>query len=130
MNVNGIKEFERNRYWVFVLEKVEKDIEKLKEEKHKKKIIQFLYRLSLRIPNQPEIWEKVKECKENIFELKPKPYRLGCYVKDKYILVVHLWRVQKNISSEKRANIRKACEKAKEVQYEFEKTIKRIQNRP
>jgi hypothetical protein len=81
--------------------------------------------LAERIPNKPEQWESIKGC-ENLFELKIKPYRLACYMKGMDILILHIWRVQKNMSKQKRADIEKACRIAEEVRDEFEKLVRRI----
>ena len=82
-------------------------------------------RLAERIPNKPELWENIRGC-ENLFELKIKPYRLGCYKYGNNILILHSWRVQKNMSKQKRADIEKACKIAQEVKDEFERLVRRI----
>ena len=60
------------------------------------------------------------------FELKPKPYRLGCYVFEDALLTVHVWRVQKNRSSDKDREIKKVCEIVEEVKDEFERFVRRV----
>ena len=90
-----------------------------------KRIKMSIGRLAERIPNKPELWENIRGC-ENLFELKIKPYRLGCYKYGNNILILHFWRVQKNMSKQKRANIEKACKIAEEVKDEFERLVRRI----
>ena len=90
-----------------------------------KRIKMSIGRLAERIPNKPELWENIRGC-ENLFELKIKPYRLGCYKYRNNILILHFWRVQKNMSKQKRANIEKACKIAEEVKDEFERLVRRI----
>ena len=126
--MGDIVKFGKGLNVVCILKHVEKEIEELDDAKEKKRIVQFLYRLLERFPNKPEQWRKLKgeDCK-NVFELKPKPYRLACLVMDRYILVVHLWRVQKNRSRSKSSEIKKACIKAKEVKDEFKKFIRGLQ---
>ena len=114
---------EKGEYGIYTLEKAEKEIERIKEQNALKKIMSYIGRLSMRIPNSPEKWEKIKGCEIEVYELKPFPYRLGCYKHKSFILIVHVWRVQKNRSSEKAANIKKACSIAQEVKNEFEKFI-------
>ena len=118
---------EKLEYTIYVLKKVEQEIISMKDERAKKKVLQSLKRLSATIPNSPEKWELIKSCKgSKAYELKPKPYRLGCYKHDKYILAVHMWRVQKKKSSEKRKNIEKVCSIVEEVKDEFERFVKGI----
>ncbi|WP_456400464.1 type II toxin-antitoxin system RelE/ParE family toxin [Persephonella sp.] len=109
---------------IYMLKRVVKDIDSLKDKGSVKRIKSNIARLAERIPNKPEKWESIKGCK-NLFELKVKPYRLACYVIETNILILHFWKVQKNISKQKRADIEKACEIAKEVKYEFEKLVRK-----
>lgn len=111
-------------YKIYILRKVIEDIENIKDKKMIKMIKANIDRLAERIPNKPEKWRSIKNC-ESLFELKIKSYRLGCYVKDINILILHIWKVQKNMSKQKRADIEKACKIAKEVKNEFEKLVKR-----
>lgn len=123
---NSVCELE---YKIYILENVEQEIEHMKDKTAQKKILQSLKRLSKTIPNNPEKWRSIKcKNKKNIgaYELKSKPYRLGCYKYGKYILVVHMWRVQKDISLQKRNDIEKACLIIEEVQDEFKGFVKRI----
>ncbi len=118
---------ERLEYTIYILKKVEQEIIGMKDKKAQKKVLQSLKRLSGTIPNNPEKWQPIKSCEGfNAYELKPKPYRLGCYKHGKYILVVHTWRVQKNSSSEKRKNIEKVCSTVREVKDEFEGFVKGV----
>jgi len=110
---------------LYILKDVINDIDKIKNKVDIKRIKSNIARLAERIPNKPEKWESIKNC-EHLFELKIRPYRLACYVKDRNILILHLWKVQKNMSKQKRANIEKACEIAKEVKDEFEKLVRGI----
>jgi len=124
---NKFSFFYEKEYSIYILDKVEKEILNIKDVKAQKKILQSLKRLTARIPNKPEMWEAIKGCEGiNVYELKPKPYRLGCYKSGRYILVVHIWRVQKGKGSKKRNDINKACEIAKEVKDEFERFVRRI----
>ncbi len=109
---------------VYILKSVVKDIDNLKDKVAVKKIKSNIARLAERIPNKPEKWESIKGC-ENLFELKVKPYRLACYVEDINILILHFWRVQKNMSKQKRADIEKACEIAKEVKDDFKRLVRK-----
>ncbi len=109
---------------LYILESVKKDIDKVRDNKAVKRIKTSIGRLAERIPNKPEHWESIKSC-ENLFELKIKPYRLGCYKKENNILILHFWRVQKNMSKQKRADIEKACKIAQEVKDEFERLVRR-----
>jgi mRNA-degrading endonuclease RelE of RelBE toxin-antitoxin system len=125
--MSEIVEFKKGFNSIYILKSVEKEIERLKDGRGKKRIVQFLYRLSERFPNKPEHWEKLEgEGCEGVFELKPKPYRLGCLVVDNNVLVIHLWRVQKDRSRVKSSEIGKACRKAEEVKDEFKEFIRRI----
>ncbi len=118
---------EELEYTIYILKKVEQEIIGMKDKRAQKKVLQNLRRLSGTIPNNPEKWQSIKSCEGfNAYELKPKPYRLGCYKYDKHILVVHMWRVQKDSSSEKRKNIEKVCSTVREVQDEFERFVKRV----
>lgn len=110
---------------IYMLNSVKEDIDKLKDKKAVKHIKTGIARLSERIPNKPEQWESIKGC-ENLFELKIKPYRLACYKHGSNILILHIWRVQNNMSKQKRAEIEKACKIAQEVKNEFEKLVRRI----
>jgi hypothetical protein len=116
--------FHEGIFKIFVLDKVEQEILALKDVRIKKKIIQNLNRLSQRIPNSPEMWKVLKNCEEvTVYELKPKPYRLGCYKYKNNILVLHMWRVQKGMDLQKRKEITKACNIAREIKDEFERFI-------
>ena len=108
-------EFKKGKYWIFVLPEVEEQIRVLRDVEGRTKILRWLDFLAERIPNSPEQWKKLKgeDC-QNVFELKPKPYRLGCLVIEKFILVVHIWRVQKDRSKRKSKEVKKTCLKAKE----------------
>jgi len=118
---------EEFKYVIYILKKVEQEIIGMKDKRAQKKVLQSLKRLSETIPNNPEKWQSIKSCEGfNAYELKPKSYRLGCYKYGKYILVVHMWRVQKDSSSEKRKNIEKVCSTVKEVKDEFERFVKRV----
>jgi len=118
---------EELKYVIYILKKVEQEIIDMKDKKAQKKVLQNLRRLSGTMPNNPEKWRLIKSCEgSNVYELKPKPYRLGCYKHGKCILVVHMWRVQKNSSSEKRKNIEKVCSTVREVKDEFERFVKRV----
>ncbi len=67
-------------YTIYILKSVEKKIVDIKDKKSQKKITQYIERLSRTIPNKPEMWEQIRACKNlRAYELKPKPYRLGCY---------------------------------------------------
>jgi hypothetical protein len=112
--------FHEGIFKIFVLDKVEQEILALKDVRIKKKIIQK----SQRIPNSPEMWKVLKNCEEvTVYELKPKPYRLGCYKYKNNILVLHMWRVQKGMDLQKRKEITKACNIAREIKDEFERFI-------
>ncbi len=110
---------------LYILDTVKKDIDKLKDKKAVKRIKTGIGRLAERIPNKPELWESIKGC-ENLFELKIKPYRLACYKHGNNILILYFWRVQKNMSKQKRADIERACKIAQEVKDEFERLVRRI----
>jgi len=111
---------------IFILNEVEKEIEKLKDLKGQKKIINMLDRLLERIPNNPEQWKRLEGC-QTAYELKPKPYRLGCFFDGgKDILVVHFWRVQSNKSKSKIREIEKTCKKIEELKDEFKKFTRKI----
>ena len=70
------------------------------------------------------MWKVLKNCEEvTVYELKPKPYRLGCYKYKNNILVLHMWRVQKGMDLQKRKEITKACNIAREIKDEFERFI-------
>ncbi len=115
------------KFKIFTLKRVEKYIDAIKDKKVKQRIIQYLVRLGDRIPNKPEQWERIKACKRvKAFELKPRPYRLGCYVFEDAILVVHVWRVQKNRSVDKDREIKKVCEVVEEVKDEFERFVRGV----
>ncbi|TCK05211.1 hypothetical protein [Phorcysia thermohydrogeniphila] len=121
-------EFKKGNYCIFILPEVEKQIRDLRDANSRVKILRWLDILSERIPNNPEQWKKLKgESCQNVFELKPKPYRLGCLVVDRFILVVHMWRVQKDRSRRKSKEVEKACLKAEEVRDEFERFVRRVQ---
>ncbi len=117
---------DRKVYSIYILSDVVEIINNLEKKNKKavKKIKAYILRLAERIPNKPELWESIKNC-ENLFELKPKPYRLACYMEDDNILILHIWKVEKNISKEKRKNIEKACEIAKEVSNEFKELVRK-----
>lgn len=110
---------------LYILDTVKRDIDRLKDKTAVKKIKISIGRLAERIPNKPELWESIKGC-ENLFELKVKPYRLACYKQGNNILILHFWRVQKNMSKQKRADIERACEIAQEVKNEFERLVRGI----
>ena len=115
------------KFTIYTLSKVDEEIEKIKDDKAKKRITGYLKKPADRIPNQKEQWERIKVCKDfKAYELKPKPYRLGCYVFEESILVVHLWRVQKKKSIKKSAEIRKVCGIIKEVDDGFKGFVRRI----
>jgi len=109
---------------LYILENVKVSIDEIKDKEAIKRIKVSIDRLAERIPNKPELWESIKGC-ENLFELKVKPYRLACYLKGSNILILHIWRVQKNMSKLKRADIDKACQIAQEVKDEFERMVGR-----
>lgn len=93
-----------------------------------KKILVSLSRLSERIPNKPEQWESIKGCKDayelKIFTKNAGSYRLGCYYNGRDVLIVHIWKVEKNMSKEKRKDIELACKKIQECRDEFEKFVR------
>jgi hypothetical protein len=49
---------EKGEYAIYTLEKAEKEIERIKEQNALKKIMSYIGRLSMRIPNTPEKMEK------------------------------------------------------------------------
>ena len=113
-------------YRIFILREVEIEIEKLKDVKAQKKILDFLDRLLERIPNSPEQWKNLEGC-QTAYELKPKPYRLGCFFDGgRDILVVHIWRVQSNKDKVKQKEIKKTCKKIEELKDEFKRFTRKI----
>ncbi len=118
--------YDEKVFRVFILMEVEEEIRSLKDKKGQKKIFNMLDRLLERIPNSPELWRRIENC-ETAYELKPKPYRLGCFFDGgKDILVVHLWRVQSKKSKTKRQEIEKTCEIIKEEKDEFKRFAGKI----
>ncbi len=113
-------------YRIFVLKEVEMEIKNLKNIKAQKKILDYLDRLLERIPNSPEQWKKLEGC-QTAYELKPKPYRLGCFFDGgRDILVVHFWKVQSNRNKVKQKDIEKTCKKIKELKDEFKRFTGKI----
>ena len=112
----------QKNFSIFILKNIYDKINDLPNKKEKNKIFAAIDRLSERIPKNPDQWEKIKSCK-GLYELKPKPYRLGCYKKGDNVLILHLWKVQKKKSKVKQKEIEKACEVMKEVRDEFEQFI-------
>ena len=122
------QEFRSGSNVVCVTDELEEQIRGL-DKKSRKRVLQYLYRLADRFPNKPEQWQKLKgsDC-EDVFELKPKPYRVACLVyKRRYILAYYLWRVQSNRSKGKSDEIGKACRMAQEVKDGFKRFVERIQ---
>jgi hypothetical protein len=116
------------RYRVYLYRKFSKEFEELarKDITSFKKMLAALQRLTERLPNKPEMWESIKGCEVEVYELKVKPYRVCCLKVGDNLLALTLWRVQKNSSRKKRENIKKCCQKAKEVLDGFKRAIKRI----
>lgn len=95
------------------------------------KVVAWLNKLSERFPNKPEMWEKIRRCKDiELFELKPKPYRVAVLVRGNICLCVHLWKVERRKGRKKEADIETACAKAREVYDEFVRFVKELQERP
>ena len=106
-------------YYTSHFEKLVDNLNK-KDKGGAKKVMAWLNRLSERFPNKPEMWERIKRCTEvELFELKPKPYRVAVLVRGNICLCVHLWKVEKGKGSKKESDIKTACEKAMEVYDEF-----------
>ncbi len=102
-----------------------------KDKKAFLKVMAWLNKLSERFPNRPEMWERVKRCTDvELFELKPKPYRVALLVKGNVCLCLHLWRVQKGGGRRKEADIEAACERAREVYDEFVRFAEGLQEGP
>lgn len=119
------------KYRVFVLREVELEIVNMKDKEALKKILANLDRIAERIPNKPEQWENIKSCKDT-YELKipakkSGSYRLGCYFNGRYLLIVHFWKVEKNISKGKRQDIEVTCKKVEEYRDEFERFVRTTQ---
>lgn len=113
-------------YRIFILREVEMEIERLSDVKGQKKILNYLDRLLERIPNNPEQWKKLEGC-QTAYELKPKPYRLGCFFDgEREILVVHFWKVQANKDKVKQKEIEKTCKKIEELKDEFKEFTRKI----
>ncbi len=111
---------------VFILEVVENEIENLRDIKGQKKILDMLDRLLERIPNNPEQWKRIENCR-TAYELKPKPYRLGCFFDGgRDILVVHFWKVQSKRSKTKQQDIKKTCKRIEELKDEFKRFTRKI----
>lgn len=123
--------FGKRNYRVFVLKEVEEEIVKMKDKEALGKILANLYRLTERIPNKPEQWESIKGCGDTyelkIMSKKSGSYRLGCYFKSKDVLIVHFWKVEKNISKGKRKDIETACKRVEEYKDEFERFVRAAQ---
>ncbi len=112
---------------VCVTDELEGQIREL-DKRDRKRVLQYLYRLADRFPNKPEQWRKLKGsgC-EDVFELKPKPYRVACLVyRKRYILAYYLWRVQSNRSKRKSDEIGKACRIAQELRDGFKRFVERV----
>ncbi|WP_456397037.1 hypothetical protein [Desulfurobacterium sp.] len=112
---------------VYYTGQFEREVLSLKDESGQKKILSWLQRLAEGFPNQPEKWKplKAKNC-HRVYELKPKPYRVCCLVLGRNILAVRLWRIQKNRSKVKSKEIEKCCNKAREVEDDFERFVEQI----
>jgi hypothetical protein len=62
MAENQFSFFAEKEYSIYILDKIEKEILNIKDDKVKKKIVQNLKRLTERIPNKPEMWEVHNSC--------------------------------------------------------------------
>lgn len=87
---NEFSFYDEKVYRIFILREVEIEIEKLKDVKAQKKILDFLDRLLERIPNSPEQQKNLEGC-QTAYELKPKPYRLGCFLMEEEIFQLYIF---------------------------------------
>ena len=85
-----------------------------------KKVIAYIGRLADRIPNRKEMWRHLGG---NVYELKPKPYRVACYKKGTYVVVFDVWRKSDKKGRDQRY-IDMALSKEGEIAHELEKFIK------
>ena len=117
---------------MFYTKEFETQIEGIEDKKGLKKIISWLDRLACRTPDKPYMWQKIKGCKDiNLYELKPRPYRIAVLVVNgRFCLCLYIWKVEKDTSCKKRREIEKAIKTARRHKNEFEKFVRKIQDRP
>ncbi len=122
-----IKLLSKGENRVFYTSKFEREVLKLRDKKSQKKVLSWLKRLESGFPSQPEKWKPLEgeDC-QRVFELKPKPYRVCCLVVGRDILAINLWRIQKNRGRAKSKEIENCCKKAREVEDDFKRFIKRV----
>lgn len=86
----------RGRYWVLETEEFEAELDELLsgkggrvDERSKNKVVAHIARLAERLPSGTEKWRHLRG---RIYELKPKPFRIACYVDEPYIVVYAVWK--------------------------------------
>ncbi len=125
------KEFERvasDIYNVWVWKGFEEQADRLfkGDPRGEEKVYSWIGRLAERIPRGTDKARRLEgaPCEEwNVWELKPKPYRVAFVcICGKHILVGYIWRKKGN--SRDSAEIRKACERMIELAERFLKEVK------
>ncbi len=127
-------EFERvasGVYEVWVWRGFEEQADKLfrGDTRGEEKVYSWIERLAERIPHGTDKSRRLEgaQCKErNVWELKPKPYRIAfvCICR-KYILVGYIWRKKGN--KRDNAEIKKVCERMAELTERFLKEVRPCQ---
>jgi len=108
----------RRKFWVLETEGFETELDELLtgkggkiDERSKNKVVAHIARLAERLPLGTEKWRHLGG---RVYELKPKPFRVACYVDEPYIVVYAVWR---KVGSKKRD--RRLIEKALEMESEI-----------
>ncbi len=116
-----------SRYEVWIWIGFDKSFTKLTkgDSKGSKKVLSWIERLAKRIPSGEDKARPLKGeiCqKYNIYELKPKPYRIAfvCLC-DRYILIGYIWKKRANTQDSK--EIKKACELMEGLIQKFKKEV-------
>ena len=116
-----LKKFRVGRFYVLeTSDFTDKLLETVGDEEALKKILVYIGRLADRIPSRREMWRHLGG---DIYELKPKPYRVACYKKGTYVVVFDVWRKSGKKGKDKRY-INKALSREEEIAHELEEFIK------
>jgi|GEM_PF-4492581 hypothetical protein len=93
----------RRKFWVLETEGFETELDELLtgkggriDEKSKNRVVAHIERLAERLPQGTEKWRHLGG---RVYELKPRPFRVACYVDEPYIVVYAVWS---KIGSKKR----------------------------